>query len=884
MCRAIKGLAGVLVVSTLAGVEAPAQVPATPVRSALEPATTGGLEVVDRALAKLSTHARLLVIGAHPDDEDTALLTLVSRSLGGEAAYLSLSRGEGGQNLIGAELGEGLGLLRTQELLAARRIDGGHQFFTRAFDFGYTRSLDETLERWPREVLLEDVARVVWRFRPQVMVAMFSPEVGGHGQHLAAGWVAQRLFGVAGTLEAGEAPELPAAVVARLRGEGWLPWRPEVLYRRTFFDPESASFDFAIDAVEAISGRSVDQLAMASRSQHRSQDMGMLQPLGSRRAGLERVAGGSPEVSSLFGDVDTGLAGLAGILPEGSLREEVESGLRAISQTALDTRAALSPVRLADSIGSIAEILDRLRAVRDRLRAAGGTEATIAAELVEEKIEMAETGLAAAASVGLDAVIDHEAVAPGGASRVVASVWDAGAADAEVLAVELETSPSWSAEPGIAADPDEDGVREWSFGVRVHESAEPSLAYFSRAPRDGDLYDWDGVVPALRGLAYQEPELRVRFRLSIAGRTVERLREVVHVTRDQATGEVRRPVRVVPRLEVAVEPRLLLWDERDERPRPVRVTLRSHLDRAIAGRLEADRVDGWSVPSTPFSIPSPAGEVRVELEVHPPRASAGRIDGGRWRLGLRAELEDGAPERLEVPLIEYPHIRPTPMPLAAEIEISAFEIDLPPVGPVGYVRGASDLVPEFLRAIGVEVEMLDAETLLRGDLGRYRVILVGSRAYETDPALAEANGRLLEFVRGGGRLLVQYQQYQYVRGGFAPFGLDIARPHDRITDEAAPVALLVPEHPVFTRPNALTAEDWEGWVQERGLYFAHTWGEELVPLLSMADPGSEEQRGGLLIARLGEGTYVYTGLAFFRQLPAGVAGGYRLLANLLAAE
>ncbi len=207
---------------------------------------------------------------------------------------------------------------------------------------------------------------------------------------------------------------------------------------------------------------------------------------------------------------------------------------------------------------------------------------------------------------------------------------------------------------------------------------------------------------------------------------------------------------------------------------------------------------------------------------------------------------------------------------------------LPPLRKVGYVRGASDLVPEYLRQAGVPVELLGAGELAGGDLARYDAIVVGSRAYESDPALARANPRLLDYVRGGGLMIVQYQQYPFVEGGFAPYKLEIARPHDRVTDENAPVTLLDPANPVFNTPNKIGEADWKGWVQERGLYFAHTWDAAYRPLLAMADPGGPEQRGALLVANLGKGKYVYTGLALFRQLPAGVPGGYRLFANLLA--
>jgi hypothetical protein len=235
-------------------------------------------------------------------------------------------------------------------------------------------------------------------------------------------------------------------------------------------------------------------------------------------------------------------------------------------------------------------------------------------------------------------------------------------------------------------------------------------------------------------------------------------------------------------------------------------------------------------------------------------------------------------------IIDYPHIRPRGVTHASVAEVRAARIALPKLAHVGYVRGASDRVPEALDAVGVPIELLSADTLARGDLSRFDAIVIGSRAYETDPTLVAANGRVLDYARAGGLVIVQYQQYPYVTGGFAPYSLSIARPHDRVTDETAPVTELVPASPVFHVPNEIGAGDWAGWVQERGLYFAHQWDSTYTPLLEMRDPGDPPLDGGLLVATLGKGTYVYTGLSFFRQLPAGVPGAYRLFANLLALQ
>ncbi len=260
------------------------------------------------------------------------------------------------------------------------------------------------------------------------------------------------------------------------------------------------------------------------------------------------------------------------------------------------------------------------------------------------------------------------------------------------------------------------------------------------------------------------------------------------------------------------------------------------------------------------------------------------FEATRLELSASAVLEDGRRFDAHFPVVQYPHVRPLPRRLPARVVLQMLDLELPDLKRVGYVRGASDRVPEILLEVGLPVEMLTAAALTGGDLSRFDVIVVGSRAYETEPVLGEVNSRLLQYVRDGGHLVVQYQQYQFVAGGYAPYPLEIGRPHGRVTDEEAPVRVLQPRHAIFLRPNEIADADWRGWVQERGLYFAASWDPAYTSLLAMADAGQPEERGSLLVARLGRGTFVYTGLSFFRELPAGVPGALRLFVNLLAGE
>ena len=850
---------------------APAQV--APAPSPLEPASTGGVAAVERALAKLSTHKRLLVIAAHPDDEDTSLIALVSRGLGGEAAYLSLSRGEGGQNLIGPELGVGLGLLRSRELLAARAVDGGRQFFTRAYDFGYTRSLEETLRLWPKDVLVEDAVRVIRRFKPQVIVSVF-PGVPhpNHGQHQAAGVTAYAAFPLAGDPNA----------VPQLAEEGLSPWTPQALYRSTFFDRDATTLTMSTSGVDPLTGKSIFQLAMASRSLHRSQDMGQIQRLGPQEARVGWVEGGAgKEAKDLFAGIDTRLGAIAATVADPGRRRNVEGHLEAIQAAAERARTSLNPARLGDSVPAFVEILKRLRAAEDLMRGTGQAADRPALELIREKIEVAEAGLAAAAGIAVDATTAGEELTAGEAFTVQAGLWNSGGRPVSAASVTLEPVPEWGGEPmaGEAKDLAAGALGSWELKPAVPASAPPSVPYFLRKPLKGGLYDWSEARAAERGEAFGPPPLTAHFSFLIDGVPVILEREVVHLHRDQALGEVRRPLRVVPRVEVAAADELLVWPVQSREARKLHVTLTSHAKEPLKGRLEATAEGGsWpAIAPRPFALAAAGEPVDLELTIAPPRD----LKTGRTHLRLVAVLEDGQRFDLAVPVVAYPHIRATVQPEPAGVEIQAADLRLPPLKRVGYVRGASDRVPEALREIGVPLELLGPKDLETGDLSRYDAVVVGSRAYETDPALARANPRLLDYVRKGGLVIVQYQQYPFVEGKFAPLTLEIARPHDRVTDETAALTLLDPNHPVFTTPNRIGPKDWNGWIQERGLYFAHTWDPAYTPLLSMMDPGGPELKGGLLVAKLGEGHYVYTGLAFFRQLPAGVPGAYRLFANLL---
>jgi hypothetical protein len=465
---------------------------------------------------------------------------------------------------------------------------------------------------------------------------------------------------------------------------------------------------------------------------------------------------------------------------------------------------------------------------------------------------------------------------------------NAGREAVEVESAALASPDGWTVPPpaegkALAAG----ALAEWKLAATVPAGAPPTVPYFLRRPLMSGLamYDWsdERVSASVKGEPFAPPPL-IAVLVVRAGETrITLRREATLRFRDEAFGEIRRPVRAVAKMEVAVEPPLLVrrisGKEGAREPARITVTLLSNASSPIAGRLEAKTSGGWTAESRPFTLPKKGDRDAVELLLKPPASGA---RPSRFEVPITAVLDSGERFAAGIRILDYEHIRPTPMPRDATVSVTALDLRLPALSAVGYVRGAADRVPEALAAVGVPMRQISSADLEHGDLSRYDAIVVGTRAYETEPALVAANRRLLDWVRGGGLLVVQYQQTGFTEGQFGPEKLEIVRPIDRVTDETAAVTILNPKHPIFTTPNSIGPDDWEGWIQERGLYFAHAWGPSFEPLLSMHDPGEAEQRGSLVVARIGKGRYVYTGLAFFRELPAGVPGAYRLFANILA--
>ena len=831
-----------------------------------------GAAALGLSLRRLGTTKRVLMIGAHPDDEDTQLLAGLALEQGADVAYLSLTRGEGGQNGIGPELHEALGLLRTEELLAARRVDGARQFFSRAYDFGFSKSADEAFRHWPREELLRDVVGVIRLYRPDVVVAVFSGTPrDGHGQHQASAIVAREAFGLAG-----DSTRFPEQIRAGLR-----PFQPAKFYRSLRGRSDSATVRIALGDLDPLVGRSPFQLAMASRSRHRSQDMGAPEPVGPRYGYLMRLipAATGPE-PSIWAGVDTTVAGRISartsvIDPLERRAAQYQGRVEAIQRDA----RVLEPEALVDTLAAALRLLQGFPA-----RSGVLIDPAAAGFMIDNEARDAETALALASGLVLDATADAARIVPGQEFGVTVTLWNGGTRPVAVGGLEPRVPQGWTVTAAdstpLPSTPLAAGaVATRRFRVRVPADARPTEPYFLRQPRDGDLYRWPGDW-SVQGLPFEPAPLQAEARVTVAGAAVPLRREATFRDVDPRQGELRRPVLVVPAMSVLLEPETsILPTSAAERPLRFRVRLAAAGARPVAGTWRLIAPAGWRAQPASGTVTLAPGESReVEVAVTAPEGA----QAGSFPVSAEFVADGGARYTRGVQIVDYPHVRARPLYHDAASAVRAFDVRVPAGLRVAYVEGAGEAGPSILHQLGITPAVLTADSLAGGDLSKYDVIVTGIRAYEVRHDLAATNPRLLDYVRQGGTLIVQYNKYEMVEGRFNPFPITLANPHDRITDETAPVRILEPASPVFTTPNRITDADWQGWVQERGLYFAHTWDPAYTPLLEMTDPGEAPLRGGLLIARLGQGTYVYTGLAFFRQLPEGVPGAWRLFANLLA--
>ncbi|WP_306599124.1 PIG-L family deacetylase [Geothrix sp. 21YS21S-2] len=780
-------------------------------------------------LDKLQVLGTVLYVAAHPDDENTAALAAFSQGAKVRAAYLSMTRGGGGQNLIGPELGDGLALIRTQELLAARHLDGAEQYFTRCNDFGFSKTPEETLSVWGHDAALADVVWIVRKLRPDVILTRFSPTIGTtHGHHTASAMLALEAFRAAADPKA--FPEqLDRVRPWQARRILWNSFRPQA--ERDAMKPGSF-LTLDVGAYDPVLGKSFTELAAESRSMHRSQGFGAVPSRGSRLEYFEPLAG-EPAKAGFFEGVDLTWGRVVG-------GEEVR-GLLARA------RAAYRPERPSETLGLL-------------LKAKAALEKVPADPWVEVKRGELVEAIRCAAGLWAEAIAGRPGASPGEEVPVTATLVARGSGDVTVKGLQLDGT-------SVALD------RKLAPNEPLAETR--SLRIPAGMPPSRPAWLGAGAAPPspLAGLPEGPAAFQATFRLEAGGVPFDLRVPVQYRFRDPVLGERYQAFTVAPPVLVNLaDPVQILPDAA-----PRSVTLDVAAGRGpVSGVVRLLPPAGWKADPAeiPFALDRAGDERKVVTTLTPPSSP------GSGSLEVAVAVEGPAQPALSRVRIDYPHIPIQTYFPAARARL--VRLDLKRGGSrIGYVMGSGDEIPRTLRPLGYQVDLLSDEDLAGGALDAYDAIVVGIRAFNTRPRLAQLKGRLLDYVARGGTEVVLYAVDQgLVTPDFGPYPFKVSR--DRVTEETAPVTFLAPASPVLNWPNRITAADFEGWVQERGLYYARDWDPRYQAVLASGDAGEKPLAGGLIVANHGKGHFVYTGLAFFRQLPDGVPGAYRLFANLLA--
>lgn len=852
-----------------------------------------GAVALDQAVRGITTTARVLVIGAHPDDEDTQLLAYLARGRRVHVAYLSLTRGDGGQNLIGNELGEGLGAIRTEELLAARRLDGAQQFFSRAYDFGFSKNADETFRQWDRAQLTADVVRVIRSFRPHVVIGMWSgTRADGHGHHEASGLLARDGFEAAA-----DTVRFPVVMHGRA-------WTPLKLYRGAWARALTPTLTFDVGAYDPVLGRSPAELAATSRSQHRSQGQGGLARRGVMLSRLTReltrVNAATPATAerSIFDGIDTTVARLGAVRAD--VRDAMAQAIAAadFAQRALDLR---HPDRVVDSLARAVGALEQVRRAAPRctliprrptrapeaLPLACTTEELDLDASIDRMLARARTALLEAAGIAIEVTAARELLAFADSMPAQLTVHNRGRAPVTISRVVMTGMRPLTLAPAEVL-PDSSFTLERSMlGLVDHRpwwlgGREGAMFADTRSPEDGAArISYGADAPLVPSVALAEDVRRIsdtRVTLTIGGVTSEFFAgEIMHRAADPVMGEQWKPAGGVPPITVELD-RGLEWVRADHPlDRRLRVQLRSHTTRERRLALKYLLPRGLRVEGVPDSIVLAPGETR-ELFVR----LRGTLAAGRHEFGIGAESE-GSTYTEGFRDILYEHVRPIRLYRSSALYLQAAAVTVPRTLVVAYVAGVSDAVAPALAGLDIPIVVLTPAELALLDLTRYSTVVIGPRAYEAHPELATQNPRLLDWVRNGGTLVVQYGQTEMTRPGMMPYPIELTRPAARVTIETAPVRVLDATSRLLTWPNRLTTDDWAEWVQERALYMPSTIDPRYRTPLAMHDPDEPDNRGAILETPLGKGRYIYTTLSLFRQVPAGVPGSMRVLVNLLSA-
>ena len=787
---------------------------------------------IQLGLEKLNVLGSVLYVAAHPDDENTAALAAFSKGEKLRTGYLSLTRGDGGQNLIGSGIGPEIGIIRTQELLAARGVDGAEQYFTRAIDFGYSKTPEETLAFWGEEAVLADVVWVIRSFRPDIIVTRFPVDrSSGHGHHTASSRLARDAFHAAGDPQ--RFPEQLDRVdpwqAKRLFWNGWRLSEQE--------QAEAATVD--VGEFDPLLGSSYSEIAAISRSMHKSQGFGAAGRRGTRYEYFKLVEG-SLEDRDLFSGIDTTWSRVPGGHSLGVKLAEIAERF--------DPR---------DPAASLPQLLDAYSEMNS-LEPTGWIE-------VKQKELLGL--IQACAGLWMEAISTDFAAAPGDTVTVNTTVVNRSDLPFRLRSVSFRDLKTSSAQ---------DMVLENNTPHTIESSIEIPRAFPTSQPfwlRDNPEKALFSVSDqSLIGVAENAPSVQAKISFNVQGEELDFLVPVLYRWTDRVDGESYRLFEIRPELTVEIGGGVRIFADSD--PQEIRVRVKANSP-GVDGTLRLSGDSDWRVvpERVRFALSNKYDEAEFSFQVTPPDAAGDAV------LVAEADVE-GRPYSRALVTISHPHIKQ--QVYFPESTTKVVKLDVERRGnTIGYIMGSGDEVAEGLRHLGYDVSLLSDDDLESGDLGRFDAIVAGIRAYNTRERLAIVQPRLLEYVEDGGTLIVQYNVSRgLVTEDIGPYPFTIGR--DRVSEEDAAVTILTPDHQLLNFPNTITPRDFDAWVQERGLYFATEWDDRYQTVLAAHDAQEPDTAGGLLFARFGDGVFIYSGISWFRQLPAGVPGAYRLFANLIS--
>ena len=784
-----------------------------------------------KAIKKLNVLGSVLYVAAHPDDENSALISYLTQGQLVRTAYLSLTRGDGGQNLLGNEKGALLGVLRTQELLSARRIDGAQQFFTRAIDFGYSKSANETLQHWDRKKILGDVVNVIRLFKPDVIITRFSESQGGHGHHLVSAILADEAFNAAADPQ--QYPEqLDKLEIWQAKRIMWNTW-----------SPRSNAVGIDVGTYDPLLGKSYQEFSAASRSMHKSQGFGASPQRGEDLVWLNLTKGEAAK-NTIFDGIDLSWN-----------RVENSSKIRELVSKINQSFNPEKPSLLVPDLLDLYKLLDQHK---------DNFWIKIKKDDVRELIRMCS-------GLWLESTADQPGVSPGMPVEVESQTINR--SPVPITLEKIETT--YVQNPQILSQ-DLQNNKPFSFKetVRIPADTPFSQPFWLEKPNNGQMFSYSDESHIY--LAESPPALVTKFTLNLNGQLLDYQIPVRYRWNDPIKGEKFRPFIIRPGLSVAIDKPTYVFAGNKSHDIVVRVkTTRANM----MGTLNLKVPEGWEVQpkSIRFSVEQSGDESLNRFQVKP---GSGAKSGAAQ---LLATTNDGKTFSSEIIEIAYDHIPLQTVLQPASAHLVNLDIMILP-GTIGYIMGAGDEIPEALTQLGYHVDLITDQDLEQKDLSIYDAIICGIRAYNTRRALVHLQKRLDTYVENGGTWIVQYNtRLGSGSGQIGPYTFSTAG-HDRISEENAPIQILEPDDQLFNYPNKITQADFKNWVQERGLYFADSWDDHLHPLLAGHDQGEPSKLGGLLIGRYGKGIFIYSAYAWFRQLPAGVPGAYRLFVNMISAN